>query len=443
MISDLLNNRVWAMDLRALEAFAAQLAEIDLESTFAAQILALDVEGLAARQATPPTLQVRGGVASIPIRGIILKTVPYYFALYGIDATSTDDARRLLADALADETIERIHLDVDSPGGTIDGVQDLAEDIRAARGKKTITAHASDIAASAAYWIGSQAEKFTAGSSAAIGSIGVYTTLVDATQMGEDVGVKVHVVRSHELKGIGAGLGDVSEAQLAEVQRVINSYTAVFVDAVAAGREMERDSAAELATGQVWIGKDAKRKNLIDGIAREPASATTDTPQPAPFGATPKEPTMADEQAAALQGQIDDLTARLEATETKNAELEAANAIAEANAKAAKRDELLTRYRDRVPPAAIEQVKAYGDTVDAETFEGFLSAMPQVTRPEQIGSSPTGDEVDAPQPAALSDHEEEICKRLRISGDDFNRYGDAARITWDGKALNEKGEVIQ
>ena len=63
----------------------------------------------------------------------------------------------MVRQALADESVSQILIDIDSPGGSVYGVAELAEDILSACSQKPVIAIANSLAASAAYWIGCSA----------------------------------------------------------------------------------------------------------------------------------------------------------------------------------------------------------------------------------------------------------------------------------------------
>lgn len=376
---EFLAGHAWAMERGRFEALKAKL----LTAEIAAQ----------GGVAKPPAVgfEVRDGTLHLRIGGVLLKSVPWFFSFLGIDATSTEDARAVIAEAMADESIKAIHLEVDSPGGTVDGIQALADDIYDAT--KPITAHAPDIAASAAYWVLSQADKATAGSTAAIGSIGVYTVYQDLSEMAEDLGIKVHVISNHELKGTGVPGAPITEEQLADIQRVVDAYTDRFVSSVARGRGVSKSEIRDLATGQVWIGKDAKRRNLVDAIAKDEPATQPQPPaeeKPAPLGATnPK-------QEASIMDPKDiktaELLARIEQLEQDNQAAKEAidKATARADSATAQaRDRLMAQYANRIEPAkkaAVEEYAEYcGD--DLAKLETHLKSLPAAANPNPVGTS--------------------------------------------------------
>lgn len=206
------------------------------------------------------------GVARIRIAGTLMKEVPCLFDFFGLEATSAAQAKEAIQEAVADERVESILLDVDSPGGSVDGIAALADAIYAARNDKPVHAYAQDLAASAAIWIASQSNRFSAGATAFIGSIGVFTVIDDVSAAFEEAGVKTHVVRFGDFKAIGVEGTEVTTEQISELQKRIDAVGHLFVDALARGRGMNREQAAKLATGQGWTGQEAKTIGLVDAI---------------------------------------------------------------------------------------------------------------------------------------------------------------------------------
>jgi len=210
-----------------------------------------------------------GDVALIPIKGIILKTRPPWAdeaAEYGIDIAGALEISEALAGAVADPQVKSILLVIDSPGGEIAGIQELADAVYAARRSKPIGAYASDLAASAAYWIGSQADAFAANRTAQIGSIGVYGVLYDLSEMGAKLGVRTIVVSSSPDKGVGVAGSPITDEQLLPIQEMVDDLAAAFVADVARGRGMTAEAAKAAATGRVWVAPKAQAMGLLDDL---------------------------------------------------------------------------------------------------------------------------------------------------------------------------------
>lgn len=200
------------------------------------------------------------GVAVIALRGTMTK--------FGSSMTGpgTVETRRQVRAAMRDEAVRSIVLHIDSPGGTVAGTRDLAADVAAAAAVKPVIAFIEDLGASAAYWVASQAGKVYANATALVGSIGAFAVVQDLSGAAGQMGVKVHVIRAGEFKGMGTPGTEVTEKQLAEFQRIIGELNGHFLEAVAAGRRMDRAAVEALADGRVHVGAAALKLKLVDGI---------------------------------------------------------------------------------------------------------------------------------------------------------------------------------
>lgn len=247
---------VWLMDPDHVNAFLAHVAATNIAAVADIQIAE-----------KRPTWQRQGRTAVVPVSGVLMKSVPSWVRFWGLDATGYDEIGAALSEALADDSIDTINLAVNSPGGQASGNQELADRIRAARTQKRVTATIEDLGASAAYWLAAQAEQVTANPNAFVGSIGVYIVYWDMTAMAEQMGIKVHLIRSGELKGMGVPGAAISDGQIAAMQENIDAIYEDFLAGVAAGRQRSAKDVRSWGTGRVWEAKAALELGLIDAIA--------------------------------------------------------------------------------------------------------------------------------------------------------------------------------
>jgi signal peptide peptidase SppA len=208
----------------------------------------------------------QGEWAVIPISGVLMKEVPWYFGQIGMDATSYGDIVSKVKKATADDSVKGIILKVSSPGGQVSGAQEAADAIYEARGKKPIHAFCEDITASGAYLLASQANSISANSNAIVGSIGVYAVYTDFSGQAEQMGIHVHVIRSGEHKGMGVPGSKISNVQLTAQQELIDGMAANFKKSVIRGRGMSQAKVDNLATGKCWLADQAKICGLIDRV---------------------------------------------------------------------------------------------------------------------------------------------------------------------------------
>ncbi|HUX00467.1 MAG TPA: S49 family peptidase [Phycisphaerae bacterium] len=263
---DCLLQTTWAMEPRTLE----RLSEVLLRHRDGIRLSAEQIERIAAAgkktPATKRTYQLDGATAVIAIHGVIEKHATAVADISLGAGTSVDEISAQLHQANADEKVRDILLHIESPGGSVAGIADLADEIYAANAVKPVTAFADDQADSAAYFLGSQASRFYANQSAEVGAIGVYAVLLDSSRAAENAGLKVHVVKAGEFKGAGVRGTHITEDQLAAYQDEIDAHYEMFVAAVARGRGIAIEAARTLGDGRVHIGLRAVEAGLIDGV---------------------------------------------------------------------------------------------------------------------------------------------------------------------------------
>ena len=268
-----LQSQLWVMEPRALEAFLLRLAALENVTIQAA------LEQLAKRRRDLDDdgdeedddddlsgMKISNGVASVPVNGILMKRVPDIFKYYGIGATSYLKVGAMARAAVENPGVHTIVLKVESPGGSVSGVEYAADAIFQACQRKAVIAEIQDIGASGAYWLASQAKHIVANPAAMVGSIGVYTAYADTSRMAEELGVKVHLISTGEHKGMGTPGTKITAPQLAAMQEVISAMGREFNGAVARGRRVEMPDVDKWATGRVWLAGQAKELGLIDSV---------------------------------------------------------------------------------------------------------------------------------------------------------------------------------
>jgi len=224
-----------------------------------------EVVQITAGKSTPPDYEVINGTARIPVYGIISKRASLIQRISS-PGTSTLEIERDLKAALEDPQVRDIVLDIDSPGGGVDGVLELSDMIYACRGKKKIVAYANGDMCSAAYWIGSAAEKIYASRGSDVGSIGVYSAVYDYSVANHNAGVKTEVIKAGKNKAAGHPDKPLTPEDRQVIQKRIDHIYDLFVEAVARNRGISADDVLEVATGDVFIGQEALDVGLVDGI---------------------------------------------------------------------------------------------------------------------------------------------------------------------------------
>lgn len=231
-----------------------------------------------------------GAVGVIPIYGVIMPRASLMTAMSG--GTGVDQIRANIRQALDDETVGSILLDFDSPGGAVDGIEELANEIRAARGRKPIVALADYSMASAAYYLGSQADEVVASPSAQVGWIGTVQVHREYSKMDAEAGVTTTIFRSPDGKYGANEYEPLSDKARAELQQTVQDYATQFEQAVARGRGVSVATVrADFGQGGGLTATRAKAVGLVDSVetfdevVRRMAAGKVDWPRPARTGA--------------------------------------------------------------------------------------------------------------------------------------------------------------
>ena len=208
------------------------------------------------------------GIAVLPLYGVVTQRGNMVDDISGPGSTSTQQFTSVLRQMLADDTVGQILIDIDSPGGSVYGVSELASEIVKARAQKPVIAVANSLAASAAYWIGCSASEFYVTPGGEVGSIGVWQAHFDYSKALEEDGVKPTLISAGKFKVEGNPYVPLDEQAQAFMQSRVDDYYNAFVEAVALGRGVSiNDVKTGMGEGRVLGADAAMAQNMVDGIA--------------------------------------------------------------------------------------------------------------------------------------------------------------------------------
>ena len=170
---------------------------------------------------------------------------------------------------MADPKVRGILLNIDSPGGGIDGTADLAGMIHSARGEKPVVAFTDGVMASAAYWIGSAADAvYISGDTPQVGSIGVVAAHMDISKAEEMMGVKTTEITAGKYKRIASRHAPLSQEGRQTMQEMVDYVYSAFVGDVAKHRGVSEEQVLEqMADGRIFFGRQAVNAGLVDGVS--------------------------------------------------------------------------------------------------------------------------------------------------------------------------------
>lgn len=209
-----------------------------------------------------------GAIAVLPFYGVSVQRTSAVQDASGSGLMSTQRFTQGFRAAMADDSVGGILIDIDSPGGSVYGVQELANEIYQARGQKPVFAVANSLAASAAYWIGSSASEFYATPGGEAGSIGVFAAHQDISKALEKEGVDTTLISAGRFKTEGNPYGPLSDEARAYMQSRIDAHYASFTRAVARNRGTDVATVrGGMGEGRVLNATDAKAAGMIDDVA--------------------------------------------------------------------------------------------------------------------------------------------------------------------------------
>jgi signal peptide peptidase SppA len=351
------------------------------------------------------TVQMRDGVAVIPITGPVFRYANLLTEVSG--ATATGVIARDFQAAVENPYVRGIVLEINSPGGEATGINELAEAIYQARGTKPIVAYVEGAGASAAYWIASAAGEIVMDPTAIVGSIGVVMSYTDTRERDERSGARrLEIVSS---QSPNKRTDPATEAGRAQVQAIVDAMADVFVGAVARNRGVTAETViADFGSGGVLVGASAVAARMADrlGSLETVIAELAGTASP-----TTRKTTMGNKSTVTVSN-TDDLRLALEAGYTADqieieqpAPVSTAVVSIDATAEqiAAAKAEATTAERSRLTALMGMQEEGFEAELQQAVADGtqpgdFALAMLRAQRDR--GVSMRGIRSDSPKPAA-------------------------------------------
>ena len=254
-----LNSSPWAIRPEKLEAIQ-EIIDRKLKGE------TIEFEAATRRGNDEPTYMTidKNGLATIQIHGTVGRRLNMFEQASG--GVSTEILLKDFKKATSDKSVKGILLHIDSPGGIVDGVKELADAIYYARDQKPIFAYAEGEIASAAYWMGSASHKVFSEKTALIGSIGVVATHYDFSVADEKQGVKRTYIYNGKYKRIANDAEPLNEEGRAYLQEIVDDFYAIFVEDVERNREnLSQETILDMES-KIYIADKALKQGLIDGI---------------------------------------------------------------------------------------------------------------------------------------------------------------------------------
>ena len=207
----------------------------------------------------PPDFRVIGNAAVIQVHGVIVRhasDIPASSCGCGLD-----EVFDMVDMAMSDNAVERLVFDFRTPGGSVNGVPELAARIAGIQRKQTIAFTDSECC-SAGVWLATQCQAFYASPSASVGSIGVWTAYLDLSRQMAMEGEAIQAVSAGKFKLLGAYWKPLTDEEKKMLQSDVDRIYGQFKDAVNSRRQI----ADEFMQGQIWDGQQACEVGVCDGL---------------------------------------------------------------------------------------------------------------------------------------------------------------------------------
>lgn len=208
-------------------------------------------------------------VALARYRSVVSPLVaPPHIARLRVDGVITEDPDRIkaLREVARDTRVRALLVDIDSPGGTVVGSEELFRALRRVAAKKPVVAVMGTVAASGGYMTALGADHILARQGTITGSIGVIMQTADITGLLDKVGIKPEAIKSAPLKAVPSPFEPLTDEGRAATRAVVMDMYDVFVGMVADRRGLDIEQAKKLADGRIFTGRQAVASKLVDEI---------------------------------------------------------------------------------------------------------------------------------------------------------------------------------
>lgn len=206
---------------------------------------------------------VSGNIAVVPIKGVIT-TEADGASMLGSQYTSSEKVVSWLKKAAESEGIKAIVLEINSPGGSPVASDEIVQAVKQAKTAKPVYAVIRETGASGAYWVASAADKIIAGRMSVTGSIGVVGSYLEFSGLLDDYNITYQRLVAGKYKDSGSRYKELAPDERALIQKKIDIIYEIFVQDVAANRNMPLSQVRLLADGSIYIGVEALQLGLVD-----------------------------------------------------------------------------------------------------------------------------------------------------------------------------------
>lgn len=204
--------------------------------------------------------QIRGSKAYVPISGPIFSKPNILTEWFGIGMI-LDDLVGDIQSMLKNPEVESILLNIDSPGGTVTGINEAANFIKEASKEKPITAYVGGTGASAAYWLASAADEIILDATARVGSIGVVVAYPNPQSDNKDYIEIVNTASPNKRPDVATKEGKKV------ITKELDALAEVFINTIAVNRNVSQEKVvSDFGKGGVLVGQKAVDVGMADKL---------------------------------------------------------------------------------------------------------------------------------------------------------------------------------
>ena len=171
-----------------------------------------------------------------------------------------------LIKAREDENVKAIVLRVNSPGGSALTSDIIWREVALAKKVKPVIVSMGNVAASGGYYIAAGADKIFAEPTTITGSIGVFGTVPNMTELADNIGINAEQVGTNKNAVEYSLFEPMQDSFKNQIQESIEETYQTFLQRVSEGRNMTMAQVDSVAQGRVWSGTEALEVGLVDEL---------------------------------------------------------------------------------------------------------------------------------------------------------------------------------
>jgi signal peptide peptidase SppA len=252
---------VWAIQPEKLQA----ILRLVLQHHMGARLSEEEVRAVVAAAPDRVSQAAGGAIGVLPLYGSIFPRANMITENSG--GTSLQRFAAGFRGLMADSGVKAVVIDVDSPGGAVNGITEMCAEIMAARGGRPIVAVVNTLCGSAALALACACDEIVVSPSGLLGSIGCFYPHLDTSAAMAMAGEKVTLISAGDGKTDGNEFEPLTDEARAKIQKRVNEAYAIFVHDVSKGRGVSADTVRRGWKADVFGAQEAVTLGLADRVA--------------------------------------------------------------------------------------------------------------------------------------------------------------------------------